>query len=193
MKKLLITLVVLGGVFGGWWYGYEILNNADVSVDQAWGQVESVLQRRYDLIPNLVETVKGYAKHESGVFSEVAKARAEIGKVNFGSLAGDQAQMAEFAKLNSEMSSALSRLLAVVENYPQLKADQNFLTLQSQLEGTENRINVERQRYNQAVGSLNYYVRNLVIGVLAKIHGFEKRAYFKADEAAQKAPAVKFG
>ncbi len=189
MKKVLLGLVVVG-IF--WWGGYEILNRADVEADRAWSQVESVLQRRYDLIPNLVNTVKGYAKHESSIFEAVAEARASAGKIDISSLSSNPELMEQYQKINSKMTSALSRLLAVAENYPQLKADQNFLALQSQIEGTENRINVERQRYNNAAANVNYYIRNLVLGLIARVHGFKQRAYFKADVEAQKAPEVKF-
>lgn len=191
MKKVL--LLIIFGIAAGWFAGYEVLNKADIEAETAWSQVETVLQRRLDLVPNLVATVKGYAAHEKEIFTEVANARAQIGKVDLSSIAGNDEKMAEFAKLNSKFSSALSRLLAISERYPKLKADSNFLTLQSQLEGTENRISVERQRYNQAAANLNYYTRNLALALIAKVHGFKARTFFKADLEAQKAPTVNFG
>lgn len=191
MKKIILICVVALAL--GWFLGYEVLNKADIEAETAWSQVESALQRRFDLIPNLVGTVKGYAAHEKEIFTEIAASRAQIGKMDLSGIAGNDEKMAEFAKANSKFSSALSRLLVVAERYPNLKADSSFLALQSQLEGTENRINVERGRYNQAVAGINYYIRNLALSLIAKVHGFSKRAFFKADQEAQKAPTVNFG
>jgi len=154
------------------------------SIDGQWAQVENVLKRRYDLIPNLVNTVKGYAKHEKQVFIDVTEARAKVG--------GAQT-VNDKVKANSELGGALSRLLLVVENYPQLKANQNFLKLQDELAGTENRISVERKRYNEVVRMYNILVKRFPTNIVAGMTGFEKRdVYFEAEEAAKEVPKVKF-
>ncbi len=191
MKKLLIilgiilavVLIVAFSIFGWVKATYNNLVTMDENVNGAWAQVENVLQRRYDLIPNLVETVKGYASHESEVLTQVTEARARVGG------AGSPAQRME---AEGELSSALSRLLVVVENYPQLKANQNFVMLQDQLEGTENRIAVERGRYNEAVRQFNTAIRQFPANMLANTFGFERREFFEAPEAAQQAPQVSF-
>jgi len=191
MKKVLIILGIIAvvllivalGVYG-WVKGtYNSLVTMEENVNGAWAQVENVLQRRYDLIPNLVETVKGYASHESEVLTQVTEARARVGG------AGSPAQRME---AEGELSQALSRLLMVVENYPQLKANQNFIMLQDQLEGTENRIAVERGRYNEAVRMYNTAIRQFPANILAGMFNFERKEFFEAPEAAQQAPQVKF-
>jgi len=191
MKKVLIILGIIAvvllivalGVYG-WVKGtYNSLVTMEENVNGAWAQVENVLQRRYDLIPNLVETVKGYASHESEVLTQVTDARARVGG------AGSPAQRME---AEGELSQALSRLLMVVENYPQLKANQNFIMLQDQLEGTENRIAVERGRYNEAVRMYNTAIRQFPANILAGMFNFERKEFFEAPEAAQQAPQVKF-
>lgn len=174
--------------------GYNQMQTNEEAVNAAWGNVESALQRRLDLIPNLVETVKGYASHEKDTLTAVTEARAKATQVKItpDTLADPQA-MAAFQQAQGQMQSALSRLLAVAENYPQLKADQSFRDLQNQLEGTENRINVARQRYNQAVETYNASIRtfpNFITNSLL-LH-LKPKEYFKADEAAQQAPKVKF-
>lgn len=191
LARLLCAVLVLAGLSG---CGYNQMQTNEEAVNSAWGNVESALQRRMDLIPNLVETVKGYASHEKDTLTAVVDARAKATQVKITpeTLADPQA-MAAFQQAQGQMQSSLSRLLAVVENYPQLKADQNFRDLQNQLEGTENRINVARQRYNQAVETYNASIRtfpnSLTNSVLLHLKAKE---YFKADEAAKQAPKVKF-
>jgi len=162
-------------------------------VNQSWAQVENQYQRRYDLIPNLVETVKGYAKHEREVFTQVTEARAKVGQINISpEVLKDPEAFAKFQQAQDALGSALARLLAVAENYPQLKANENFLQLQAQLEGTENRISVERRRYNEVVQQYNTYIRRFPVNIIAGMFGFRERPYFKAAEQAQQAPKVQF-
>ena len=186
-KILLITVIViliLVGLFYSFFKGtYNQFVTLDEGVKSAWAQVENQLQRRYDLIPNLVETVKGYAKQEKEVLTEVTNARARVGGA---STVPDKIQA------NNELSSALSRLLVVVENYPDLKSNVNFLRLQDELAGTENRIAVERKRYNEAVQTYNVTIRSFPSNMLAGMFGFEKAAFFEAPAAAKTAPQVKF-
>ncbi|MEA4854885.1 MAG: LemA family protein [Solidesulfovibrio sp.] len=190
-SSFLFALLLLPGLAG---CGYNQMQTNEEAVKSAWGNVESALQRRADLVPNLVETVKGYASHEKDTLTAVVDARAKATQVKItpDTLSDPQA-MAAFQQAQGQMQSSLSRLLAVVENYPQLKADQNFRDLQNQLEGTENRINVARQRYNQAVETYNASIRtfpNFITNSLL-LH-LKAKEYFKADEAAQQAPKVKF-
>jgi LemA protein len=174
---------------------YNSLASRDEMVDARWSQVETVMQRRLDLIPNLVETVKGYARHEAETLSSVTEARGKMvsalgglsGKAPTGSTAMREIQIAQ-----QGLGSALGRLLAVVENYPDLKASQNFISLQDQLEGTENRISVERMRYNESVRSLNARLRLFPHNVIGTTFGFEPRAYFESDSGAEEPPKVKF-
>jgi LemA protein len=186
-KALLITVIViliLVGLFYSFFKGtYNQFVTLDEGVKSAWAQVENQLQRRYDLIPNLVETVKGYAKHEKDVLLEVTNARARVGGA---STVPDKIQA------NNELTGALSRLLVVVENYPDLKANVNFLKLQDELAGTENRIAVERKRYNDKVLTYNVLIRSFPSNILAGMFGFEKAAFFEAPAAAKAAPQVKF-
>ena len=191
MKKALIILaVILGillvvgiGVFS-WVRGtYNTVVTMDEEVNAAWAQLENVLQRRFDLIPNLVETVKGYASHESETLIRVTEARAKVGG------AGTPAARMQ---AEGELTSALSRLMVVVENYPDLKANQNFLSLQVQLEGTENRISVERGRYITVVKAFNQYLRQFPTNMLAGIFKYKPRETFEAAEGAGVAPKVKF-
>ena len=174
--------------------GYNSIQKNEEAVFAAWGDVEATYQRRADLIPNLVETVKAYAAHEKDTFTEVTNARAKVGQMNIsaGKL-GDAATMQQFQQAQGALSGALSRLLVVAERYPDLKANQNFLDLQNQLEGSENRINVARQRYNDAVQIFNTSIRtfpgNLTNQWLLKL---ERKEPFKADAGAAQAPKVKF-
>ena len=196
---VLILAVIILGV---WFIG--VRNNLvtlDESVNQQWAQVESQYQRRYDLIPNLVRTVQGAANFEKSTLVEVVNARARVGQIvapsgppGAGSaLPNNQAQMEQFANAQQGLSSALSRLLVVVERYPELKANQNFLELQSQLEGTENRIAVERQRYNEAAQQYNVGIRKFPASLVASMSGFHAKAYFKGVAGSSQAPAVNFG
>ncbi len=199
-KTLIAILGVIGFLFFvaliivGWVTStYNQLVSLDEMVNQAWSQVENQYQRRYDLIPNLVETVKGYAKHEREVFTQVTEARAKVGQITITpEVLKDPQAFAKLQQAQDALSSALSRLLAVAENYPQLKANENFLQLQAQLEGTENRIAVERRRYNEVVQRYNTYIRRFPANIIAGMFGFKERPYFKAVEQAQEAPKVQF-
>jgi LemA protein len=158
------------------------------NVNASWAQVENVYQRRADLIPNLVNTVKGYAKHEASVLEAVTQARAQVGQVHV-----DNADdLKKFDQAQGQLSSALSRLLVVSEKYPDLKADKNFMELQSQLEGTENRIAVERMRFNETARNYNIYLRIFPQSLVASFRGFKERAYFAAAAGSDKAPQVNF-
>ena len=183
-----MALIILTGC------GYNTMQKYEEAVFEAWGNVDSNLQRRADLIPNLVETVKGYAAHEKETLQAVIEARSKATSVKLSTKdLSDPEAMQRFRSAQGELSSALSRLLVVVERYPNLKANQNFLALQDQLEGTENRINVARQRYNQAVQQFNFSIRkfpnNLTNNLILNL---ERKEYFKAEEGTNKAPQVKF-
>jgi len=161
-------------------------------VDAAWSQVENVYQRRADLIPNLVATVKGYAEHEQETFTAVTEARSKVGSINMEGLTNNPAALQQFQQAQGQLSSALSRLMVVVERYPELKANQNFLDLQTQLEGTENRIAVERNRYNKSAQAFNTIIRRFPGSVYAGLFGFQRKAYFEAESGAETAPKVEF-
>jgi LemA protein len=186
-KTLLIAVVViivLAGLIYSFFQGnYNRFVTLDEGVKSAWAQVENQLQRRYDLIPNLVETVKGYAKQEKDVLVEVTNARARV---------GGAATVPDKINANNELTGALSRLLVVVEKYPDLKSNQNFLRLQDELAGTENRISVERKRYNDTVQGYNVAIRSFPANLLAGMFGFGKAAFFEVPAAAKAAPQVKF-
>lgn len=173
---------------------YNGLVSNDEAVSSAWSQVENVYQRRMDLIPNLVETVKGYAAHEKSTFTEVTEARAKVSQMNVDAskLTTNPEMMQNFIKAQEQLSGALSRLLVTVERYPDLKANQNFLNLQHELAGTENRVSVERKRYNDAVKILNQKIRVFPSNIIAGMFNIEKRVYFEAEEGANKAPKVSF-
>ena len=162
---------------------YNGVVDKDEACKKSWGNVESVLQRRFDLIPNLVNTVKGYAAHEQGILEEITRLRSQWGE------AKTSAAKVEAA---SGLEGALSRLMVVVENYPDLKANQNFVALQDELAGTENRINVERQRYNETVQAFNVAVRQFPTALVARLAGFQTRAPFEAAQGAESAPVVQF-
>ncbi len=199
-KGLIITLSVLGGILLiaviviGWGVStYNKLVALDQGVTGAWAQVENQYQRRYDLIPNLVETVKGYAKHEQQTLEEVTNARAKVGQMVISPEVLKNPQSFQmFEKAQGELTSALTRLMAVSENYPNLKANENFLQLQAQLEGTENRIAVERRRFNEVVQAYNTSIKTLPTSFIAGFGGFGPKAYFQAEAQAQSAPQVKF-
>ncbi len=184
----ILLIVVLSGC------GYNTMQMNEEAVFKAWGDVESTLQRRADLIPNLVEVVKGYASHERETLQAVIEARSKATSVRLTTSDLSNAKaMEEFTQAQGGLSSALSRLMVVVESYPDLKANENFLDLQNQLEGTENRINVARERYDQAVETFNSSIRtfpnNLTNSILLHL---ERKEYFKAEEGARAAPEVKF-
>jgi LemA protein len=179
----IVIVVVLLLIFFSIKGTYNSLVRLDESIKGAWAQVENQLQRRYDLIPNYVETVKGYARHEKEVFLRVTEARAKVGAAT---------NIQDKIGANNELSTALSRLLLVVERYPDLKANQNFIRLQDELAGTENRIAVERRRYNEAVKTYNVKIRSFPTNILAGMFGFTMAEFFKAPEIAKEVPKVKF-
>jgi len=179
------VLILISVLFAGWMMGYyNRFVNMDEGIRNAWAQVENQLQRRSDLIPNLVNTVKGYASHEKEVFTNIADARAKLGGAK---------SVGEKIDAANEMTSALSRLLVIVEQYPQLKADQSFNRLMDELAGTENRLAVERKRYNDHVQEYNQLRRRIPSNIIAGVFGFAEAAYFKLPEAAKEAPKVDFG
>jgi LemA protein len=187
----ILLLAVLASMLGG--CGYNTIQEKDEAVGAAWSQVLNVYKRRADLVPNLVATVKGYASHEERVFTEVTEARARVGSINVN--ADDPASLQQFQAAQGQLQGAIGRLLLVSENYPQLKADQNFLQLQAQLEGTENRITVERQRYIEAVQDYNTYIRRFPVNLTAKLFGYDTKPNFTVDDVQriQEAPTVDFG
>jgi len=186
---LVVLALIVGGVLMG---TYNNLVTLGQGVDAQWAQVENVYQRRADLIPNLVSTVKGAADFEKSTLESVISARASVGQVNMGNLPNDPAAFARFQQAQDSLSSALSRLLVVVERYPDLKANQNFRDLQVQLEGTENRIAVERTRYNERAQAYNTARLKFPTVLVARIMGFGEKAYFKAAAGADQAPSVDF-
>jgi LemA protein len=171
---------------------YNNLVGLDEGVSSQWGNVENVYQRRADLIPNLVETVKGYADFERQTLTDVIEARSKASSIQVDPNNITPESLAKFQEAQDGLSSALSRLLVVVERYPDLKANQNFLELQAQLEGTENRITVERMKFNEAAQGYNTAVRRFPASIIASIFGFEKKSYFEAKPGAEDAPKVEF-
>lgn len=196
-KPFLITLAIVIGVvllfisfFGG---VYNQFVSSEEKVSEAWAQVQNVYQRRLDLVPNLVETVKGYAAHERETFQSVVEARSKISQMKITpDIVNSPEKLAQFQDAQGALSSALSRLMVVVERYPDLKASQNFLALQSQLEGTENRITVERKRFNEAAREFNVQIRVFPNNLIARLMGFSKKVYFEAEAGAAEAPKVSF-
>ena len=172
---------------------YNGLVKSQQSVESQWGNVENVYQRRADLIPNLVETVKGYAKHEQETLEGVIEARANATKVTIDPTNMTPEDLQKYQAAQGDVTNALSRLIAVAENYPDLKANQNFLELQSQLEGTENRITVERNKFNEVAKEYNTKRRTFPTNIIASIFNFDEKPYFKAQEGADVAPKVDFG
>jgi LemA protein len=196
MKKGLITFAIIAAVvLGGFFWIKGVYNNMvveDENVQAAWSQVENVYQRRADLIPNLVATVKGYAEHESSTLENVIAARAKATQVTVDPANLTPEALEQFNAAQGELSSALGRLLLIQENYPDLKANQQFMELQAQLEGTENRIATERMKFNETAKAYNTLIRKFPDNIIASMFGFEKKAYFEAQAGAETAPKVEF-
>jgi len=194
MKKSYIVIIVIAVIVLGafiWVKNtYNGLVKSEEGVDAAWAQVENVYQRRADLVPNLVATVKGYAAHESETLESVIAARSRATQVTVSDLSEENIE--KFNKAQGELSSALGRLLMITENYPDLKANENFRDLQAQLEGTENRIATERMKFNETARAYNTKVRSFPANIIASMFGFEKKGYFEAQEGAETAPKVEF-
>ena len=193
MKKSTIIIIVVAVIAVIWGIsGYNGLVSMDEGVQTKWADVETQYQRRADLIPNLVNTVKGYAAHESETLQAVVEARAKATSMNIDPSNMSAEQIANFQKAQDGVSSALSRLLVTIEKYPDLKANENFKELQVQLEGTENRISVARRDYNESARKYNTTLRSFPKNILAGMFGFEKKAYFEAQEGSEQAPTVQF-
>lgn len=186
--------LLIGLLFVGWGISvYNKIVTADEGVKSAWSQVENQYQRRFDLIPNLIETVKGFAKQEREVLENVTAARARVGQLTVTpEVLNDPQAFEKFQQAQDGLSSALSRLLVITENYPTLRSNENFLALQSQLEGTENRISVERRRFNETVQSYNTMIRRFPASFVSSTTGFKEKAYFTATAGAEQPPKVKF-
>lgn len=188
-------VLIIGAILLVMW-GISVYNNlvaAEQNVLKQWSQVENQYQRRADLIPNLVNTVKGYANFEKEVLTQVTEARARVGQFNVTpEVLNDPQAFEKFQSVQGDLSSALSRLLAVVENYPELKANENFLQLQAQLEGTENRISVERKRFNETVQEYNTMIKRFPASMLAGMFGFSEKQYFRAVQGTEVPPKVEF-
>lgn len=195
-KKSLVTILIIVAVVLViyLWFksGYNAMVEKQETVSAQWAQVENVYQRRADLIPNLVATVKGYAQHEQGTLTAVIEARAKATSVTIDPTDLDPDDIAQFQAAQDQLSGALSRLLVSVEAYPELKANENFMALQAQLEGTENRITVERQKFNEKAMEYNQYIRKFPRNIIAGMFDFEKVGYFKAQAGAETAPKVEF-
>lgn len=189
MKKVAIIIAIIVGVILLWgWSAYNGLVGKQEAMAKAWGQVENVYQRRADLIPNLVAVVKDYAEYEQGTILAVTEARAKAAATTVNTENFDENEMKAFDAAQEELGKSMNRLLVSIENYPDLKASENYLTLQAQLEGCENRILTERERFNEAAKVYNQSLRRFPTNLLAKMFGFEKRAYFEADTGAEKVP-----
>ena len=182
-----VAIIVMWGIGG-----YNSLVSMDENVNNKWANVETQYQRRSDLIPNLVNTVKGYATHEKSTLEAVLQARSQATQVRIDPANCTPGQLAAYQKAQGDVTTALGKLLAITENYPQLKANENFLELQSQLEGTENRINVARKDFNDTAKEYNVAIRRFPKSILASMFGFEKHNYFEAEAGAEKAPKVEF-
>jgi len=196
MKKGIIVLIAIAGILilGVFWgiSKYNGLVSKDEAVNGQWANVENQYQRRADLIPNLVATVKGYAKHESETLEGVVAARAKATQVTVDADNLTPEKLQKYQAAQGELSSALGKLLMITENYPELKANQNFIELQAQLEGTENRITTERGRFNDLAKEFNASIRKFPTNIIASITGFDKKAYFEAEAGSEKAPKVEF-
>lgn len=191
---IICIVVLILAVFSGYKNTYNKLVMQDENVSAQWAEVQNQYQRRLDLIPNLVATVKGYASHESEVFTQVSEARSKAGgQINISDdILNDPEAFARYQQVQDNLGTSLQRLLMVTEQYPELKADQNFIALQDQLEGTENRITVARKRYTEAVQSYNTTIRVFPNNIIANMSGFDKKAQFSAAAEAQSAPKVEF-
>ena len=191
---LIVVVVCVLGIFSFYKNTYNSLVSLDEDVSASWAEVQNQYQRRLDLIPNLVSTVKGYAKHESDVFTQVSEARSKAGgQINISDdVLNDPEAFARYQQIQDNLGASLQRLLMVTEQYPELKADQNFLALQDQLEGTENRITVARNRFNDTAKGYNKRVRQFPASIIANMSGFKTRPYFTASAEAQSAPKVEF-
>ncbi len=190
-----LGVLVLGALILAFavWGTYNNIVASEQNVESSWAQVQNVYQRRADLVPNLVATVKGYASHESQVLEAVTASRAQVGSIQVKpQMLNNPAELQKFQQAQANLGSALSRLLLVVERYPDLKANQNFLALQSQLEGTENRIAVERRRFNEAAQFYNTKIMQFPANIVAGFFGFQKKAYFESLPGSEKAPVVDF-
>ena len=189
ISKLLVVLVALVSLNS---CGYNTMTEKEEAVNKAWSNVENQYQRRSDLIPNLVNTVKGYAQHEQNTLTAVLEARSKATQITVNAEELTPEKLKEYQAAQGQVTSALGKLLAITEAYPDLKANENFKELQAQLEGTENRISVERRNFNEVVGDYNTYIRKFPQNIIASIFGFEKRAYFEAEAGSEKAPKVEF-
>ncbi|MCQ2270107.1 MAG: LemA family protein [Bacteroidales bacterium] len=185
VAAIVVLIAIMAGI-------YNKMVKLDETVQQAWAQVENVYQRRADLIPNLVKTVQGAAEFEKGTLESVVNARSKASSMQIDPSNLTEENIAKFQQVQDELSSALNRLMVVVERYPELKANQNFLELQAQLEGTENRIAVERKKFNETVQNYNTVIRRFPNNIFAGMFNFDKKGYFKAKEGAENAPEVDF-
>ena len=189
ISKLIVALVACVSLNS---CGYNTMTEKEEAVNKAWSNVENQYQRRSDLIPNLVNTVKGYAQHEQNTLTAVLEARSKATQITVNADDLTPEKLKEYQQAQGQVTSALGKLLAITEAYPDLKANENFKELQAQLEGTENRISVERRNFNEVVGDYNTYIRKFPQNIVAGIFGFEKRAYFEAEAGSEKAPKVEF-
>ena len=189
ISKLIVALVACVSLNS---CGYNTMTEKEEAVNKAWSNVENQYQRRSDLIPNLVNTVKGYAQHEQSTLTAVLEARSKATQITVNTDDLTPEKLKEYQQAQGQVTSALGKLLAITEAYPDLKANENFTELQAQLEGTENRISVERRNFNEVVGDYNTYIRKFPQNIVAGIFGFEKRAYFEAEAGSEKAPKVEF-
>lgn len=192
MKKILVSLLLIAVAFSFTSCGYNTMVEKQEATESAWANVENQYQRRADLIPNLVNVVKGYAKHESSTLQAVIEARSKATSVQIDPSNMTEADLEKFQQAQDNVSSAMSKLMVVVESYPELKANENFMELQAQLEGTENRIAVERRKFNETAQDYNKYIKSFPQLIVAKIFGFHAKPYFKAQAGAETAPQVSF-
>lgn len=193
MKKNVVIILIIVAALVLWGVSmYNSLVSSEEAVSSQWSNVENQYQRRADLIPNLVATVKGYAAHERGTLEEVVQARAKATQITVDANSLTPEKLQQFQQAQGELSAALGRLLMIAENYPDLKANQNFIELQAQLEGTENRIAVERNRFNEMARNYNASIRRFPKSIIATLFGFEKKPYFEAEAGTEKAPKVEF-